>query len=1560
MIKNIFYKSLILFFSFFFFSLSFAFSYDFYWEKPVLISSSDSRFPKSVTNEKKSFGFWQEIDSSKKQIWISCIYFDGFQWCVNERFAGPFAYSGEVPDIFSVAINKKNSVVLAIKSSASDVSVYVSNDECRSFEMAKIPNKNESLFAPRIFSTSDNKFILFSSLAKQGENDLLHNFYLYSAKSVDGLSWSDFSEVSAFSSIKNPFAPILCSSNSCEYIVVQGQHQNGKNTTYQLYSSVSRNAGKTWENPVLVTDEKSFEIAENFSEFDNQRPFLYCTNEKTFLSWERRSIYNENSSIWFCELNSLGFLVEKSAFPVVENGNARRSLMFSFDNKLCMTWFDSRKGSESSYFAQYDGVSWEEQKLSEEKKDSFFPCPLIYGERLCFVWQENSSSRNSFKLALLLPDTNVMQSQITSVNYKKGTRTKNSKVRFNIKLPEDSSGIEGFVYSWSQDSSISPEQNRIDVLDEKNGRLSLNATAEGTWYLKVKTLDNAGNWSQDAVFEYILDLTPPSPVVFEEPFERSFKDSNSFTIKWNPSSEDFDISGYTYEIKRINSVDSKFFSVQNSNSISKTALEKYAELLLQKNKQSLEKGANLPSYIRKTIPQVSFKNLKNGIYVFSVAAIDEAGLIGQKTSIPILLNKYVPKTQIFSINAKESVFGNLSFDIYGDDFNFGGTISSIYIDKDGKSPYDLIIDSKSGGFSVVSDQKISSVNAGSELEEGDYFVGVFHTERGLCLSAKPILSVSTNGTVKVDKDFEYVPEWKTSFAYSKYNFNLLSTIVVLLIAICAIFVLAFGISISKNIIEQIKIKRTVSLLEKGELMLSEETERNRKGSLKVSLVGFTISLVVFIIILLSAVLGRTMILTQEKTLSEGLKDRVDVLLSSIATSVKNALPSEDILELSQLPNQLSSLPEAQYLTVTGFLSSESKQTAEKSLLHVWVSDDPNIKSKVDRLNSRRTSFESGVSLLAKQNENEQIAAQSCYELNVLVQQALSSKIKERTKLFNERTSASQTRKTEIDNTLKELDIELKNQLEKYSKDGEGSIPNFSTESLNYNTFDYIFYKPVLFRSNNSSDLVRAIVFIKVNTSSLLESISVARTKVIYIVLITSVLFIAIGCLGAFIYANYIVKPIRRLEKVVKDISEEHDKEKLLGNKIENLPNNEIGRLGDSVNRMQTDLGFNAQELNLQLNASEIQQSLVPLEPLLGNIKQNISSINDSLVQEFAYYKGAAGVSGDYFDCHCLDDRWYSLIKCDASGHAAPAGILVTMVATLYKKYFENWAYSKNGISLDDFVYKVNDFLESLNIKGKFVAMIVCLYDSKTGKLYVCHAGDRILHIYRSSNSRLEKIELPETPAAGPFPSFMVKMKGGYAVHELFLAKNDILLLYTDGIEENGRTMRSIDFSAIKKPKLNDKGEQLSDEYGNLLFENEKEEFGELRVKEIFEAVLAQKKYVLSKEKNPSIGEELVFDFSTCTGTLSDSILALTSLEKVFRFYKFKNTSEKDLVEVDIAIDSFLKEHFNLYSEYANILFEDNEKQIPKKKKENPNYIFYKKLKEDEQEDDLTVIALKRI
>lgn len=1571
---------LILIFSFFgIFSLP-AFSAEkFWWNAVRPVSGKDSFFPKTAGNGKKTFSFWQEIDKADKNIWISARFLDSSgTWKTLSRFAGPFEYAGpEIPDIYSAAMSKNGTLAVAVQNSDSELSIYVLKGGSENFEKSVVSVPKGEFFAPRIYASFSGKFVMFASKSKISDSTLrLHEFFIFHSVSDDGIKWSPFVETFGVSSMPNSFVPFMCSSENSDFMVFQAQFSQGNKNSYQIYVSHSENGGRSWASPVLVTGKDSVPKGD-FSDFDNQAPFILFKDGKINLVWERKTRGTENSEIWYEQILD-GKVVADSVDVLASKGNCRKAGLFDFKGEIYAFWFDNRSGYEQVYLAEKQKIDWEEIRISQQKIDSTFPSSLINGDELSFVWQNKNSSGASTenRIMSLEPDKEV--SAATIISGHQGTsaafRSKNRRVSFKIKLPYDISGIKGYTFSWSQDEDEIPPLEKKSLSDDST--LQLSAEKEGYWYLKVCVLDNAGNWSKISFAEYYLDLTPPRQVVFEplETDSAGFLSSNSGIVRWQPDFLDDDIKGYSYALAKIAEIPARF-SVTSKNKLkaSDEELKNYVEKILRADEKSFQRKIKLSGAVYKN-PVFAFKNQRNGIYILSVAAVDEAGYVGEAKNIPVFLNKYVPHTYISSIKENVSSFGDITIELSGNDFEYDGTIRSVIVDSDGKPPYDFVVSKNAQDF-TVSNSKISGVNLGHELDEGAYFVGVVHSTRGIYFTKSKALKITPNGTVQIENEYEYVPSWKT--VEKKYEHSVFVGYIVLFIAgillIVAIFV--FGISFFKNYAEICSAKRIVIQLESGGLMpqfQKLQKEKRRNGSLKTSLAGFAISLVVAIIIVISLSLGLTMIKGQERTLSKGLHDRVNVLLSSVFTGARTYLQNadENTMEFNDLLNQMTSLSEAEFLTITGGPAknyapqkiSSGNNDEKDSVLYVWASNDANITSKVDRLSARKTIIP-GVSMFSSAQELEQEILQRCSELNLEAYEICGKTEEKIAELNSELSGATNSRRIEISNLNAGFRNEIQRQLLALSEKGSDSVPPYNDEKFNRNVTEYLFYRPVLYSTGGAdqkNQYVHGILFLKVNTDSLIRDVDNATRNIFYIVLVLSAIAIVLGIFGANLFAGRIVRPIQMLEKTVTEISEENDKERLLAGDITDLPNNEIGRLGDSVNRMKKDLGYNERELNLQSNeATPIQQAMVSLEPLSGNFKQNISRISDKNISEFAYYKGASGASGDYFDFKKLDERWYVLIKCDASGHAAPAGILVTIVATLYKKYFESWSFQKNGTKLEDFIYKVNGFLESLNIKGKFVAMIVSLYDSKTGNVFMCHAGDRFVRVYENSTDSIKKIELTETPATGPFPNFMLELKGGFKVEQTKLNQKDVLILYTDGIEENGRVIRTPDFAAVLKPKTDSNGEQICDEYGNPEFEAEKEEFGEKRVSEIIEAVFQKKKYILTKKDNPSAGEILEFDFTNCQGTVEEATLALASLEKLFRLYKPTSATVKDLVEVDIAIDGFLKKHFSLYKEYAVPPTQESFHGRPVRKPKNPNNVFYSCIKEDAQEDDLTMICLQR-
>jgi hypothetical protein len=265
--------------------------------------------------------------------------------------------------------------------------------------------------------------------------------------------------------------------------------------------------------------------------------------------------------------------------------------------------------------------------------------------------------------------------------------------------------------------------------------------------------------------------------------------------------------------------------------------------------------------------------------------------------------------------------------------------------------------------------------------------------------------------------------------------------------------------------------------------------------------------------------------------------------------------------------------------------------------------------------------------------------------------------------------------------------------------------------------------------------------------------------------------------------------------------------------------------------------------------------------------------------------------------------------------------------------------------IEEVVYQINEFIETLAFKGRFAAFTLCLFDSETGTARFCNAGDNIVHLYDASEGRVKTITLPQSPATGVLPNFMIESTGGYSVQTVMVDHGDILLLYTDGIEEAKRKFRSSSFKEIT----------CTEGPADMPHENHQsgqadEEMTPERVEAIINAVMAREVYTLKKYHNPEGDTELQFDFSTCEGKVEEVIMAMVSVEKMFRCYKNPEASEDARVLVDKKVDDFLKNHFLQYRRYCI-----HTKEYP----DNEAYMYYTHVNEDEQYDDLTILGIKR-
>lgn len=1511
----------VLFFSFISLGI---FAQDFYWEEPFSISNNNAYFPSFASESatgNNNIIIWQEVQNNA--IWISAAIhsFTGknYEWIKKERFAGPFPYLGEIPQISSIAMNTKGMIVCAVIADTHTISVFTSNDEGNTFTESKIRHQGEPLLAPRVYATSDDGFMIFAS---EGDEE---SFLLKYSKSSDGYNWNNFSIFEPTKNSTNPFIPMLTKTNEGDLVVFQASYSSGLRLSYQLFSSLSSDNGRTWSSPHLLTDENQKVLGETnqvFTNFHNQRANLFSFNNKTYMAWERTHYASENAGIYVSELinsKTLGNIERISS----DQGNASNPILFAFNNDISLVWFDTRRGNENIYFTQKKGLIWsDETMLSSGSNSSMFGIPIVsnYGRDLDFFWQEKNTNRsNIFHLS---PDRSIALPRIIANNFTPGKKASSERVQFTIQLPQDSSGIAGFSSLWTQ-NPYEEAPKSLQSLPNQTARTEW-ADNDGDWFLKVKVLDYAGNWSDDAVMTYTRDTIPPEkPIIHLPDFDDlGFVFSNTVPFTWEAS--DDETYGYSY-------------SFEYMDAAPKEILDEGLELKRQPAKPPLR------LLTRNT--SLNFTNIENGLYAFSVSAIDEVGNISEPTIITLAFNKFIPYTIVNSLSSLRSLEGNFVLSIIGRGFSSEGTISQIRIENENTKEVKDFYYNKNE-YSISSDRNIRNLDIG-DMEEGRYVVRLYHEKRGLYTIAQR-LEILETGTVKIgDFSYEYSPKIQL-YKNKKLSFGIHELLLSLLMALVFIVLIVSVQGILTNSREMLLIKNEVHLLISGVSMAKTSKKKSKelyhKGvSLKYKLIFFTSSLIIMIILLVSLPLGYLMTITQEETLAEGLEQKTEVLLESLASSVKAYLPTQNILELSFLPNQSNALTEAKYTSIVG-LPADGGNT---DISFVWATNDIEVTDFID---TRDLNF--GASRYTRDFMEE--IASTALDANEKAVSEVTALADEITRLTAEgislsvRTDATSIeRLSEIQNATRTLNEELTDKLNIISMNHTQSIPSFNTKNLSRDTTEYIFYKPVLYRQGNEKHFVRGIVILSVSTESLIDAVASAQKNLIITTAIIALLALSIGIIITLILASVIIKPIRLLAAHVAMIRDTDDKEQLEGKEIVLKSRDEIGLLGDTVNDMAEGLIRAAAASKDLTVGKEVQKMFIPLETDSFGKKLTTGSEENAHAQFFGYYEGAKGVSGDYFDYKKLDDTWYAIIKCDVAGKGVPAALIMVEVATLFLNYFKDWTFKTHGTKLDIIVSQINDLIESRGFKGRFAAFTLCLFNSVNGDAYFCNAGDNIVHIYSQQKKKNIVETLPDSAAAGVFPSFMVDLKGGFQTVKLKLQKGDVLFMYTDGIEEAKRSFRD---AAFKVMECAVPGLEKDEVHENHSVGQDNEELGPDRVKEIIEAVFEKKKFSLNKFHNPIQNEILEFDFSSLEANPGNAILALVSVEKIFRMYKDPSATEFDRVQVDRKVDEFLKKTFMQYESYCG-----NQMDHPSL----DEYMLYKGIKEDEQYDDLTLVAIKK-
>ncbi|GHV93035.1 hypothetical protein AGMMS50268_35380 [Spirochaetia bacterium] len=1542
---------------------------DLYWEQPEIFSEAQGSFPVSASNGEFSVVAWQEpalytpgadaagpgympVGDGRISITIG-VKSTGEPWRLRKNIGGPYVYSGTEPAILSIALDHEGRIIIAAAASTTQTEILISDDQGESFSRHRINSGNINTVAPRIVVCSDGSYLLFVT---RGFASSLTIFYSHSD---DGISWTPFEHFVEDPSLQLNFLPTHAENGSRDYVIFQSfMAGRASIPSFQLFIKMSDDGGRTWTRGRRITtfQDPGPNTGVDPDRFDNQRPHVIPWGDGLFLVWERR--FGTSSPWVFSAVLDAGGNISGPPERINSVGAyCNYPVAFLYQGRPMVVWFDNRQGSDRVFLARQigadgadgsagdtdSGVRWQNYNLSgtagaaNTPGAASFARPVVDGDGLYVFWQSPARGREGVltpRIFSLLPDTSVNPPLLRAQNFTPSTRARGDRVRLSWTAPSDPSGVLGFSWLWSTDENAEPPR---ELMVNNPGTapvpMEVNALDDGAWYFSVIAQDFAGNWSDPARIEYIRDTTPPpaATIIFPETDEQGFLLSNTFSLDWNPPPAS-DIAGYTWDLQYLG--DGNLLSDLKGEDFNRAAAERFSQ------------NAALSPGIMGPVTGASYTNQDDGVWRFTVSPIDEVGNIGPQSSIFFKTDKYIPHTFITYVDANQDEQGILSIRIIGRGFSNGGNVFRIFLDRDGRPPYDREFTFDQGDYRVNSDREISGLQI-EEIEEGLYRLVLEHPLRGL-VSTGPVIAVNKAGTVKFG---DFSQAWKPSWHVRekrRFVFDSGPLIIFAILALCLIGLIASVRGIANVIAESAAIRVDTAALLTGDFMPLEKKKRltkiKRRGAgLRLKLASFTVVLVLVVVVMVSTPLYYMMTETQRETLLQGLWDRSTVLLEGLASSARAYLPSGNVLELGFLPAQTAALPEARYITITGY-NTQSTIFAD----HVWATNDPDILSKIDT-----AEFQPGLSRLSDvlSPRLDEISR----ELNDQARFAVGDLSRSITQMTTEAISLalrtdqeSRQRLGDIQVTSRTLETRLTEILTVIAQK-IGSEPAFSTESLSQEEDGlFIFFKPVMYRQGAEDTYFRGLIRLEVSVDSIVEEIAAGQRSLLEVILLVALAAIAIGTVGALILSSIIIQPIRRLVSHVEQIRDTEDKSQLEGVEIEIKTHDEIAVLGNTINDMTHGLVKAAAAASDLSIGKEIQKKFIPLELDKDGNKLSSGYKDTKNAHFFGYYEGAKGVSGDYFDYQDLDGRYYAVIKCDVAGKGIPAALIMIQVATMFLNYFKQWKPTEKGMHIEEVVYQINDFIETLGFKGRFAAFTLCLFDSQTGIVRFCNAGDNIVHLFDASEKQVKTIYLRETPATGVLPNFLVESKGGYTVQTLTIDPGDILLLYTDGIEEAKRRFRDHEFKEI----LCTHGDAAKDSpHENHSVGQGDEEMGADRVQAIINAVMNNHVYTLHKWHNPEGDDnDLSFDFTACEDGVEEVIMALVSVEKMFRCYKDPRTNDDQRVLVDKKVDEFLKKHFLQYRNYCSDT------------RENPGndaYMYYTHVREDDQYDDLTILGIKR-
>ncbi len=259
----------------------------------------------------------------------------------------------------------------------------------------------------------------------------------------------------------------------------------------------------------------------------------------------------------------------------------------------------------------------------------------------------------------------------------------------------------------------------------------------------------------------------------------------------------------------------------------------------------------------------------------------------------------------------------------------------------------------------------------------------------------------------------------------------------------------------------------------------------------------------------------------------------------------------------------------------------------------------------------------------------------------------------------------------------------------------------------------------------------------------------------------------ISVVGLYFLSRIFIKPFQKILEGVHAMS--------TGNfnaKIDVESQDEFGQLANIFNDMTAKIQdsqkgmMETERMQKEMQvAQEIQHTLLPREfPQIEGYEIG------------ATYRAAKEVGGDYYDFFWVDPTTLGIVVADVSGKGVPGSLVMTMIRTAMR------LEARGNRSSSSVLGKVNQHVTADMKRGMFVTMFYIILDSRNRSINFSSAGHNPMILYREKTKEVYFLKPKGFPVGIDLPEADMFEKS-MALQKVSLEKNDMLVIYTDGITE---------------------------------------------------------------------------------------------------------------------------------------------------------------------------------